>query len=168
MSEVHVLGIPEDGLPALLASIRCRAEIVAVFGRDGIESFASFGWMGDTDDDVLMSSFFMVVHEGRRLQHFLAPAHPVRHGPWLAVGQGDFDLEIAFGPDEGGAAAGEEHGRLGAARGGPEPVARVVEYACAIAVDARADRICLCHGVAEPPRALIEKGILSAPGFLSG
>ncbi len=134
--------------------------MVAVFGRQGIESFAAFGWMEDTDDDVLLSTFFMVLHESRHLQHFLAPSRPVRHGPWLALGQGDFDLEIAFWPDE--------MDDPGAAPGAcPEPLARTIEYARALAVSAGAERLCLSHGLESAPRALLERGISTAPGFLS-
>jgi hypothetical protein len=151
-SEVFILGIPEDSLDRLVSAIRTRASVKAAFGREGIESFSTYDWIPDFDDDELIfSTFFIAVHEGLRLQHFLGPSRPQRPGPWMAAGAGSYDLEIAFWPDEvfPRSAGGGEHERS---------FALLVRYALELRAEAGGFTVCLTHACNTDPRLWLAYG----------
>jgi len=150
-SEIFVLDVPEDSIERLLEAVRERASIVAVLGRDGMESFAGYQWMDSDDDDLIMSTFFIAVLGTSRLQHFLAPSRPRAPGPWVSVSRGPLDLEIAFWPDEvfheGSSPELEER-----------TFAAVLGYALGLRDAAGGSTVVVTHDCDENPRRLVSQG----------
>jgi hypothetical protein len=150
-SELFVLDVAEDSAPRLFEAVRRQASIVAVMGRDGMESFAGYQWMDSDDDDLIMSTFFIVVLGTSRLQHFLAPARPRAPGPWVAVGRGPLDLEIAFWPDE--VFPGEQD-----PADGERTFASLATYALDLREASGGSTVIVTHGCEEDPRRLVLPG----------
>lgn len=147
-SEIFVLDVPEDATGRLFEAVRDRASIVAVMGQEGMESFAGYQWMDSDDDDLIMSTFFIAVLGGSRLQHFLAPSRPRAPGPWVSVSRGPMDLEIAFWPDEIFPADGSGEGAFSLLLG----------YALGLREDAGGSTVVVTHGCDEDPRRLVSRG----------
>jgi hypothetical protein len=150
-SELFVLDVPEDSIERLFEAVRDRARIVAVLGRDGMESFAGYQWMDSDDDDLIMSTFFIAVLCTSRLQHFLAPSRPRAPGPWVSVSRGPMDLEIAFWPDEifpEGASPGLRERTFAALLG----------YVLGLREAAGGSAVVVTHGCDEDPRRLVTRG----------
>lgn len=148
-SEIFILDIPEDSTDSLFTAVRDRASIVAVLGTGGLESFTDYQWTPADDDDLILSTFFIAIHEGLRLQHFLSPSKPGDPGPWVAVSRGSLDLEVAFWPDEVFApAAAAGHERL---------FSRIVRYTLDLREATGGSSVCLAHGCSEDPRRWLER-----------
>jgi hypothetical protein len=160
-SELFVLDVPEDAAPRLFEAVRERATIVAVMGRDGMESFAGYQWMDSDDDDLIMSTFFIAVLGTSRLQHFLAPARPRAPGPWVAVGRGPLDLEIAFWPEE--VFAGDQ-----GAADGERTFVSLARYALGLREASGGSTVIVTHGCEEDPRRLVARGEGPAHVLLGG
>ncbi len=147
-TELHLLDIPERALDAMFAAMRERVRIVVVMGRDGPDPFTELMRMGDDDEDLVWSTFFMALLGDVRLQHSLGPSRPVKPGPWMSVGAGTWDLEIAFWPDE----------LSGVLAGGHDPSAaleRILSYARDLKLASGAASLCVTHGCFEDPRRLM-------------
>jgi hypothetical protein len=149
-SELFVLEIPERSIDDLLCAVRARVGIVAVMASGGLESFSDPVWTPDDDDDLVMSTFFIGLCGGTRLQHFLAPARPRSPGPWVAVSRGPLDLEVAFWPDEVfDPARPDEHGRA---------FERIARYGLELREATGAAAVCLTHGCDGDPRPWLAGG----------
>ena len=146
-SEITILDIPESGLEPVLDAVRDRAKIVAVLGKDGPELFANLDWMDSEDEDLIWSTFFMVVLDELRLQHSLGPSRPTKPGPWMAVGGGTYDLEIALWPDEvfSGVVAADR-----------ALFGKVLDYVDDLREACGGQRLCITHGCYDNPRTLID------------
>lgn len=149
--EITLLDIPERRLDEILSCIRSEASIVAVMGRDGPELFAELNWMDDDDEDLIWSTFFMVVLDELRIQHSLAPSRPVKPGPWMSLGAGRYDLELAIWPDEIFGTQVQEHEKK-------RRFERVLSYARTVSEVGEAGTLVLTHGCFEDPRVLAERG----------
>lgn len=150
-SELFVLDIPEEATDGLFEAVRDRASIVAVLGREGMESFAGYQWMDSDDDDLIMSTFFIAVLGSSRLQHFLAPSRPREPGPWVSVSRGPLDLEIAFWPDELFPPGTDEETR-------ERTFGALVEYALWLRESSGGSTVVVTHGCDEDPRRLVSRG----------
>lgn len=148
-SEICILDIDEDAIGRLFAAVRARATIVAVVGPGGLESFSDLVWMDGDDDDLIMSTFFIALVDGMRLQHLLAPSRPRSPGPWIALGRGPMDLEIAFWPDEVFGPTGPH--------GAPACFETLVRYALELRAETGGSTVCLTHGLGVDPRSWLER-----------
>jgi hypothetical protein len=150
-TEMTLLDVPEDELETLLGAIRGRTTIVGVLGKDGPELFAEMSWMDDADEDLIWSTLFIATLDGVRLQHSLAPSRPLKPGPWMSLGAGRYDLEIAFWPDEVFATIEDD-------RRAREVFESLLGYASGLASECRASTLLLSHGLDEDPRAALRQG----------